>query len=94
VNTCAACIKPWEIVMAEEIVPSDDPFRSTGMADELPGLAEWTDQHSGPLTTAEEDQMWAEYMERRELEALQPCTSAKIAAGNIRAVDAVIALMK
>jgi hypothetical protein len=84
--------------MAEEIVSSDEsainPFRSTGMADELPGLAEWTDQHSGPLTTAEEDQMWAEYMERRELEALQPSTSARIAAGNMRAVDAVIALMK
>jgi hypothetical protein len=83
--------------MAEEIVSSDEsainPFRSTGMADELPGLAEWTDAHSGPLTTAEEDLMWAEYMERRELEAL-PSTSARIAAGNMRAVDAVIALMK
>jgi hypothetical protein len=83
----------------EEIVSSDEseinPFRSTGMADELLGLAEWTDQHSGPLTTAEEDLMWAEYMTRRELEAQQrPSTSARIAAGNMRAVDAVIALMK
>jgi hypothetical protein len=82
----------------EEIVSSDEsainPFRSTGMADELPGLAEWTDQHNGPLTTAEEDQMWAEYMERRELEESRMHTSARIAAGNMRAVDAVIALMK